>query len=276
MTDNTKGQILYDATDAVVLEAEARTALAGADIVVDSEIMQAIAADDLKAIKALQQRVEEKRTAITRPLNQAIKAINDLFRAPKEYLDQAERTLKAAILDFTAEQEKIAAQARRQADEAARLERELLAEQQREQQRLARQSQESAQRAQLQAQAAAANGDAEAAALAREQARHHAAAAETAQAEADAAAQTAEVITMQVAVPAPAKLSGISGRTTYCAQVTDLMTLVQAVANGSAPLQCVCADEKFLAAQARAFRQAGPLYPGVTALAQRSLAARAA
>jgi ribonuclease-3 len=102
------------------------------------------------------------------------------------------------------------------------------------------------------------------------------AAAEAAQAEANAAAQTAEVITIPVAAPAPAKVSGISGRVNYTAQVDDLMTLIKAVAEGKAPIQCVIADEKFLGAQARAFKKSGPLYPGVTAVAERSLSARSA
>ena len=71
-------------------------------------------------------------------------------------------------------------------------------------------------------------------------------------------------------------MSGISGRVTYAAHVDDLMTLVKAVAEGKAPLEAIGANDKFLGAQARAFKKSGPLYPGVTAIAERGIAARAA
>jgi hypothetical protein len=71
-------------------------------------------------------------------------------------------------------------------------------------------------------------------------------------------------------------VSGISGRVNYTASVTDLMELVKSVAAGTAPIQCLMADEKFLGAQARAFKTAGPLFPGVVCQAERTLSARAA
>jgi septum formation inhibitor MinC len=168
MTESAKGQVLYDATDALVLAGEAQTALANADIIIDSDTMLAIAGDDLKAIKALQHRVEKKRTAITKPLNQAIKSVNELFRAPKDYLDNAEKTLKQAILAYTVAQEKIAAQARRQAEELTRAERQRLLAEQREQEQLALEAHHAAQEAQSEADAAAQRGQAEAAAAAQE------------------------------------------------------------------------------------------------------------
>jgi hypothetical protein len=274
---DTKGQVAYDASTAIVLADQAKAMLTGAaDFVIDSPEMFDIAGDDLKQVKALQKQVEEKRTGITGPLNQAVKAINDLFRSPKEYLDQAEVTLKRAMIGWTTEQERVAAEARRKAEEEARKERERLAEVQRQQEAQARAAAEAADRARREAQEAAAKGDAEAAAAAQEQARQQAAAAEVAAAEANATAQTAEVITMPVAAPTISKVSGVSGRVNYGAQVDDLMLLVRAVAEGKAPVECLLANEKFLGAQARAFKKAGPLYPGVMAVAERGLSARAA
>lgn len=90
------------------------------------------------------------------------------------------------------------------------------------------------------------------------------------------AAVTANVVTAAPAVEAPAKVSGISGRMTFSAEVTDLMELVKAVAAGTAPIEAIQADTKFLGAQARAFKKAGQLYPGVMAVAERSISARAA
>lgn len=255
--------VTYDPSAAIVLATKAQSALSGArDFVIDSPTMLELASEDLRSVKTLQKEVEEKRTSITGPLNQAVKAVNDLFRAPKEYLDQAETTLKRAIGTYTAEQQRLADESRRQAEALARAERERLAAIEREQQ-------EAARRAQQEAQAAAAAGDAEAAHAAQ-------AAADEAAMRATSAAMTAQVLTMAPAVDAPAKVSGISSRTTYAAQVTDLMELVKAVAAGTAPIEALQADDKFLGAQARAFKKAGQLYPGVTVIAGTSIAARAA
>ncbi|PUE21834.1 hypothetical protein B9Z43_01230 [Limnohabitans sp. MMS-10A-192] len=260
---NTHDTITYDASAALVLATSAQKALADAtDYVIDSPTMFELASDDLKRVKALQKEVEEKRTSITGPLNQAVKAVNDLFRAPKEYLDKAEATLKRSMVAYTSEQERLAAAARAQAEAEARAERERLAQQERE-------AQEAARRAEAEAQAAAAAGDQAAAAKAIQEAQ-------AAQAQAEMAAMTANVMTVAPVVEAPAKVAGISGRMTYSAEVVDLLALVKAVAAGAAPIECLQADTKFLGAQARAFKKAGELFPGVMAKEERSIAARAA
>jgi colicin import membrane protein len=263
METKTQDTLTYDASSALILTTKAQTAMTSAsDFVIDSSTMFELASDDLKQVKALQKEVEEKRTSITGPLNQAVKAVNDLFRAPKEYLDKAESTLKRAMVTWTTEQERLAAIARAEAEAAARAERERLAAIEREQQEAARKAQE-------EAQAAAAAGDQEAAARAMIQAQ-------AAQEQAAMAAVTANVVTAAPVVEAPTKVSGISGRMTFSAEVTDLMELVKAVAAGTAPIEAIQADTKFLGAQARAFKKAGQLYPGVMAVAERSISARAA
>jgi colicin import membrane protein len=257
----TQDTVAYDASAAIVLATKAQNALASAsDFVIDSHTMFELASEDLMQVKGLQKEVEAKRTSITGPLNQAVKAVNDLFRSPKDYLDKAEATLKRAMVTWTTEQERLAAIARAEAEAAARAERERLAALEREQQEAARKAQEEAQ---------AAAGDQEAAQRAMAEA-------EAAQQQAAVTAMTAQVVTMAPVVEAPAKVTGISGRVTYSAEVTNLLELVQAVAAGTAPLEALQADTKFLGAQARAFKKAGQLYPGVMAVAERSIAARAA
>lgn len=259
----TQDTVAYDASAAIVLSTKAQNALTSAnDFVIDSHTMFELASDDLKQVKALQKEVEEKRTSITGPLNQAVKAVNDLFRAPKEFLDKAESTLKRSMVTWTTEQERLAAEARAKAEAEARAERERLAKLEREQAEAARKAQE-------EAAAAAAAGDAEAAAAAH-------AAAEAATQQAAIAAMTAQVVTVVPEVEQAAKVSGISGRTTYAAQIDNLLELVKAVAEGKAPIEAIQADTKFLNAQARAFKKQGQLYPGVSAIAERSIAARAA
>ncbi len=263
MDIQTSNTVSYDASSAIVLATKAQNALTSAsDFVIDSHTMYELASDDLMQIKTLQKEVETKRTNITGPLNQAVKAVNDLFRSPKEYLDKAEATLKRAMVTWSTEQERLAAEARAKAEAEARAERERLAKIEREQAEAARKAQE-------EAAAAAAAGDTEAAAAAH-------AIAEAATQQAAIAAMTANVVTVVPEVEQAAKVSGISGRTTYAAQVDDLLALVKAVAEGKAPIEAIQADAKFLNAQARAFKKQGQLYPGVTAVAERSIAARAA
>lgn len=262
MNIKTNDTVTYDAAAALVLAKQAETALDNAkDYVIDSDTMLDLAGEDLKRIKTLQKQVEEKRKSITEPLNQAVKAVNDLFRSPKDYLEKAEATLKSSILTYTAEQEKIAAKARAEAEAVARAERERLAA-------IEQEKYEAAKKAQAEAQAAASKGDSEAAEKAM-------AAAQQAEAEALALQMTQQVVTVAPTVEAQ-KVSGISGRVTYSAEVYDLKALIAAVAEGKAPIESLQADTKFLGAQARAFKKAGELYPGVTSIASRGLAARAA
>lgn len=54
---------------------------------------------------------------------------------------------------------------------------------------------------------------------------------------------------------APARVTGQVAKKTYSAQVENLMELVKAVAAGKAPLQALKADESFINAQARSFKE---------------------
>ena len=88
--------------------------------------MAIAAGEELKDIKRLAKQVNEKRLAITRPLNDALKEVNALFKPAKEWLSQAERLLKGKILEFQNEQERIARELQAKADAEARKEREKL------------------------------------------------------------------------------------------------------------------------------------------------------
>ena len=259
----TQDTVSYDATAALTLTASAQTALKGAaDYIIDSETMYELAADDLKHVKSLQKEVEEKRKTITVPLNAAVKAVNDLFRAPGEYLAQAEATLKRAMLTYSAEQERIAAIARAKAEAKARAAREEIEAQ-------ARAAKEAAEKAQRDAQDAAAKGNQEAAQKALAEM-------ERLQAEEQAAAIEAAVVTVMPDAAPIAKTAGISKSMTYQAHVTDILALVKAVAEGRAPIEAIESNTKFLGQQARAFKKEGALYDGVTVEAIATIAARAA
>ena len=84
------------------------------------------AAVDLREIKALAKDLEERRTAITGPINQALRQVNDLFKPAKDWLAQAETTLKGKLLSFQQEQERAAREAQARAEEEIRQRREKL------------------------------------------------------------------------------------------------------------------------------------------------------
>lgn len=222
----------------------------------------AMAADELKAIKAKANTLEDQRTSITGPINKALKAINDLFRGPAALLEEAERTLKGKMLAWDQEQRRIAEEARRKAEAEAAAERQRLADEAAARQR----------DAEAQAAAAAkakAEGDAQAAALAQAQA-------ERAQAEAAAAANTAQmVVAAPVAAPEPAKVKGISTATKIDFEVVDMHALVKHIAERPELLALVRADDVKLRAYVRGLGVSCNL-PGVRVFEQHTLSARAA
>ena len=271
-----RGQVEYDASMAIAFAGQAQRALANAsDFTVDSDEMLDVAGDDLRNIKSLQKRVEEQRVSITGPLNQAVKAINDLFRAPTEYLKQAETTLKTSMMTYTTEQERLADIARREAEAAARLERERLAAEQAAQEAAAREAAQAAERAQIAADVALAQGDLEAAALAQEEARKQAETSEQANQEAQVTAITSAVISMPVQAAAPAKVSGISTSKTMDYEVENLHALIVHIAAHPELINLVSADSVKLRAYVRGLGMNTNL-PGVRVFEKRSMSARAA
>jgi len=259
----TTDTLTYDASAAIALTTETQKQLDDAiAYVIDSPLMYELASEELRHAKKRAKEIEAMESSITNPLKQAAKAVAELFRPAKENLAKTEAVHKRSMLNYLNEQERLAAEARRVAEEEARIERARLAKIEQEQAQAAAE-------AQAQAQAAAEAGDTQAATLAMQ-------AANDAQEQAAIAVMTSNVVSITPTIEAPAKVSGISTRSTFSAEVTDLMALIKAVANGTAPIECIAADTKFLGAQARAFKKAGQLYPGVLAKEERSIAARAA
>lgn len=95
-------------------------------ITIDSPLMYQEAAEELKSIKAKSKTLEDRRKAITAPLDAAKKSVMDLFRAPLAALEEAERIFKRKMITFDDEQRRKAAEEARQREAAARRERERL------------------------------------------------------------------------------------------------------------------------------------------------------
>lgn len=97
--------------------------------VIDSPVMYEMAADELKTIKGQFKALEEKRKAITGPMDTAKKQVMDLFRKPLEALEQAENLIKRTMLAYQQEQRRLEAEAQRKINEAAEIERKRMEEQ---------------------------------------------------------------------------------------------------------------------------------------------------
>lgn len=96
---------------------DAKLALEG--IHIDSAVMYEAAGEELRAIVTKKKALEEKRMTITRPLDDAKKAVMDLFRGPIAALEAVEGGIKSKMLTYRREQEAKAAEERRRAEEEA-------------------------------------------------------------------------------------------------------------------------------------------------------------
>lgn len=219
-----------------------------------------LAAEELQAVKARSKMLEAQRTSITGPINDALRAINGLFRGPAAALEEAERVLKRALLDWDAEQARIAAEQRRVAEQAAAAERARLAAQAAEREREAREQAAAAA-------AAAAAGDAQAAQSARAESERL-----SAQAQSDQVA--AQLVVAAPPAAAPARAAGVSTATTIDYEIVDLLALVRHVAEHPELLALVAPDSVRLRAYVRGLGASCAL-PGVRVTAVQTMRARA-
>lgn len=81
----------------------------------------------LKQIKDRQRELDAEQKSITKPINDSLKRIRDLFRGPLDRLSQAERVVKSGMADWYRKEQQRIADERRAAAEAARKEQERLA-----------------------------------------------------------------------------------------------------------------------------------------------------
>lgn len=70
------------------------------NFVVQSDEQQEQIAGVLRDVKTRYKLIEDKRTEITKPLNQALRAVNDLFRPPKQRFEELEALLKGKITAY--------------------------------------------------------------------------------------------------------------------------------------------------------------------------------
>ncbi len=240
--------------NAAAMTSRAESALAMVQsMVVDSAETYELAADELKSIKARSKSIEEQRTSITGPINKALKAVNDLFRGPGEYLDQAEKIIKGKMLAYTTEQQRIADEERRRSEAAI----------QAEQMRLTREAAEIEAAAKAEAESLLAAGDAEKAAEV-----EAAAAIESASLSA-----TALVMTAPAPQVAPAKAAGISMRSSWKATCENKAMLIAFAADNPQFQNLLDVNQTALNQLAKAMRDTLEI-PGVRVYEEKQLASR--
>lgn len=94
---------------------------------IKTNVSYTLAAEELKRIKGAAKQLEELRTSITKPMDEAKRAVMDLFREPATWLENAETSIKGEMLAYRAELDRREREAARVAEEAARAERERIA-----------------------------------------------------------------------------------------------------------------------------------------------------
>ncbi len=184
-------------------------------LVVASDADYAGAGAVLIEIKHRRKVLDDKRKELVKPIDEARERVQALFRAPLLELDECERIVKRKLVDYQSAQEERRRAEQAKADEAARKERERLAEQAREAERKAREKADADRRAAEEA--AAAGRAAEAAKLA---ARADATEAKAAEKAEQLQERAATVVAPIIQREAP-KVPGISPRVTYSFEIVD-------------------------------------------------------
>jgi hypothetical protein len=197
----------------------------------------------LKVVKGAQKELAEKKATLVGPINQALKAIRDLFRGPEDQLDEAEGLYKRTMVAWSAEQEELRRKEQLKLDAAARAERE--------------RKEEQARKAAADALAARQAGD-----LAK---------ADRLDQKADRLEGAAAIVTAPIVQREAPRVAGIVERENWTAVVLDKVALVAAIANGQVPLMAFEPNMKFLNNQAKAMKKE-LAYPGVKAVRETILA----
>lgn len=242
------------APDAAQLNARAQAALSMVESMeIDSQDTYELAAEELQAIKTKAKQLEDQRTAITGPINQALRGINALFKDPATFLEKAEGIIKRKMLTYSTEQERIAAAERARQEAAIKA----------EQDRLAREAAEREKAAAKEAAKLMAEGDEIAAAEVQAQAAIEAA----------SLSATAEVMTVTTVAPPVAKVSGISTRATFKAEVTDKAALIAHIAANPQFANLLDVNTSALNQMAKAMRESLSM-PGVRVYEEKTLTSR--
>lgn len=109
---------------AVVKSQVSKAIKAAEEIVVKTDDQMLAAGDVRKKIKVVGKMIKDKKEAITKPLNDALKQVRELFRPLEDGYEQAESLIASKMLEYQklvdAEKRRIEAEAQKKLDDAAR------------------------------------------------------------------------------------------------------------------------------------------------------------
>lgn len=240
------------------------------DFVIDCPALYEFAAGELKTAKTLYKVIESKRKELLKPLDEARAMWQDFFRPALDALSKSETLYKTAMMAWERKQKEEAAKAEAEARKLVDAEKARLRAEQETHEAEQRKQREAAMEAAKAAQAA--TDEAERARLQRaaDDAAQAALDAETA---AQASKQMESFVNAPIIAPDIPKAAGTSKREIWSAEVTDLMVLVKAVAEGAAPISVLDANMKVLNGLAKSLR-AELNIPGVKAVSKESMSVR--
>lgn len=202
------------------------------------------------AIKAKLKELENQRLAITGPINNSLKTINDMFRRPKEALEQALSLYERPMAAYKREEER----KRREAEEAARREEERLRREAEERERQERERLDQIRREEEEARTRAAQADNPMAALVAQQQAERLADQAQEQSQAVMGAIREKVtVTAPVEYVPKAMAAGTAARTLWKFEITDASLI---------PREYLIPDEKKIGELARTMKEKAAL-PGV-------------
>ena len=112
--------------EVVAIAPQVKEMTAAADVKISTPAQFTQAGAWLRIIKALLGKIETARTRITKPLTEALRAVNQQAREQSAPLEAAETKLKRAMGAYTAEQERLRREEQTKADAAARKQQEQL------------------------------------------------------------------------------------------------------------------------------------------------------
>lgn len=214
----------------------------------------------LKTVKGALRQIEEQRVAITKPINESLRAVNAQAKAAAAPFETAEREIKSRMVEYSNEQDRIRREEQRKAEEAARRERDRLAERQRKAEAESREKAEALRRQAEEAEAA--GRAAEAAKLAAKAEKVEERAAEKVE---DLQLREAMVVAPVIECEAP-KVAGIATREVWRFEVTDPALV---------PREYLVVDEAKIGKVVRALK-GDTAIAGVRVYSERQLASTAA
>lgn len=114
-----------DPKELTIVKTQVRTAQSAANVIVVQDDPSMLEAGELrKKIKTVGKMIEEKKKAITKPLNEALKEVRSMFAPLEQSYEEAEKTVATKMIVYQnqveAERRKIEAEAQRKLEEAQR------------------------------------------------------------------------------------------------------------------------------------------------------------